>query len=84
MLIALVGAVITGVFISDISVYGGENTPKRAALHTAILKNQPPHGHSWTEVGANNLNVRFSIVWIAEQFSSITGNSIDFIYRATI
>jgi hypothetical protein len=82
MLIAIVGAVITGVCISDISVYRAENTAKRAALHTAILKNQPPGGRSWEEAGANNLNVRFTMVWIAEQLSEMTGNSTDFIYRA--
>jgi len=82
MLIAVVGAVITGVCISDLSVYRGENAAKRDALHTAILNNQPPAGKSWREAGANNLNVRVSVVWIAERLSRITGNSTDFIYRA--
>jgi len=82
MLIALVAAIITVVRVSDLSVYSVDNTHKRGELHRAILQNHPPGDGSWNASGANNLNVRVAVVWIAEHLSKMTGKSTEFIYRA--
>jgi hypothetical protein len=82
MLIALVATVITVVRVSDLSVYSAANTQKRAELHRAIMDNHPPGEGTWGDSGANNVNVRVGVVWIAEHLSRITGKSTDFIYRA--
>jgi hypothetical protein len=82
MLIALVAAIITVVRVSDLSVFSADNTDKRGELHRAILHNDPPGDGSWSDSGANNLNIRVAVVWIAEHLSKMTGKSTDFIYRA--
>jgi hypothetical protein len=82
MLIAVVAAIITVVKVSDVTVFSAGNADKRGELHTAILQNHPPGHGSWSDSGANNLNVRVAIVWIAEHLGQMTGKSADFIYRA--
>jgi len=82
VLIALVAAIITVVRVSDLSVYSADNTHKRAELHEAIMHNDPPGDGTWDDSGANNVNVRVAVVWIAEHLSRMTGKSTDFIYRA--
>src|SRR5258706_2679842 len=82
VLIALVAAIITVVRVSDLSVYSADNTRKRAELHRAIVKNDPPGDGTWRDSGANNVNVRVAVVWVAEHLSRMTGKSTDFIYRA--
>jgi hypothetical protein len=82
VLIALVAAIITVVRVSDLSVYSADNTHKRAELHRAIMHNDPPGDGTWGDSGANNINVRVAVVWVAEHLSRMTGKSTDFIYRA--
>jgi len=81
MLIALVAAIITVVRISDLSVFSVDNAHKRAELHRAIVHNDPPGDGTWGDSGANNVNVRVAVVWVAEHLSRMTGKSPDFIYR---
>jgi len=82
VLIALVAAIITVVRVSDLSVFSADNTHKRAELHRAIMHNDPPGDGTWGDSGANNINVRVAVVWVAEHLSRMTGKSTDFIYRA--
>lgn len=82
MLIAFVVAIITVKNISDISVFSAVNSDKRIALHQAILENEPPGEGGWNEAGANNVNTRIAVVWIADQLSRMTGRSVVYIYRA--
>ena len=82
MLIASVAAIITIKNISDSSVFSETNTDKRNELHAAILHNDPPGEGTWGDSGANNLNARVAIVWIADHLSEMTGKSANFVYRA--
>jgi hypothetical protein len=63
-------------------VFSADNAHKRGELHRAILQNDPPGDGTWGDSGANNVNVRVAVVWIAEHLSRMTGKSPDFIYRA--
>src|SRR6266849_2625002 len=81
-LIASVAATITIKNVSDMSLFSNENNDKRIALHEAILENEPPGEGGWNDSGANNLNVRIAVVWIADHISKMTGKSANFVYRA--
>jgi hypothetical protein len=82
MLIASVAAIITVKNVSDLSVFSEINADKRNELHTAILHNDPPGEDTWTDWGANNLNVRVAVVWVADHLSEITGKPVNFVYAA--
>jgi hypothetical protein len=82
MLIASVAATITVKNVSDMSVFSKDNYDKRIALHEAILENEPPGEGGWSDSGANNINTRIAVVWIADRLSKMTGRSVNFVYRA--
>jgi hypothetical protein len=81
-LLCAVSAVIVTKNIGDITVFSAENAEKRALLHHAILNNKVPDGTSWSDLGANNLNVRVAVVWIADRLSELSGRPVDHVYRA--
>jgi hypothetical protein len=82
VLISAVSAVATTSIIGDLTVYAPENDEKRRQMHAAMLENVPPEGKTWDDVGANNLNVRVAIVLLADGISNLTGQHVDFVYRA--
>ena len=68
LLLVASAAVLTLVlqhWVGRATIYSEEFAGKRSALHTAILKNEPPRG-GWHHIGANGDNIRVFAVYLAE------------------
>lgn len=68
-MLVLVAAVLTLVlqyWVGNTTIYRDELESKRAEMHAAILKNEPPRGEPWHQIGANGTNTRVLTVYLAE------------------
>jgi len=68
LLLVASAAVLTLVlqhWVGRATIYSEEFAGKRSALHTAILKNEPPRG-GWNHIGASGDNIRVFAVYLAE------------------
>lgn len=64
------------------TVYAPEFEVRRMALHEAILYNRlPPGVQTWRELGANGVNTRVGVVYLAEGLKRLTGQNTNIIYR---
>jgi len=70
-------------WVGDVTIYRPELAERRQLLHEAILHNRLPQGNAtWTELGANDLNVRIATVYFAEWVHRATGFNVQKIYKS--
>jgi hypothetical protein len=71
LVVALATVVTMGLqpWIGGLTIYSDETRSSREVLHRAILHNQPPPGRTWSDLGANGVNVRVAAVFLAEALS---------------
>jgi hypothetical protein len=83
MLLAAVLTLVVQKWVGDVTIYRPELAERRQLLHEAILHNQIPEGFaSWTELGANDDNVRIGTVYFAEWLHRAMGVSVLKTYKA--
>lgn len=68
-------------WIGDLTIYGKAMEAQRAALHQAVLDNQPPDGKTWKEMGALSVQKRIGVVYLAEAVRAATGLRIGAVYK---
>ncbi len=69
-------------WVGRATVYAPDLEARRMALHEAILYNRlPPGVHTWRELGANSVNTRVGVVYLAEGLTRLTGQDTSTIYR---
>ena len=68
-------------WVGDATIYSQANEAPRAALHQAILDNQPPGGKTWAEWGALSVQKRVGVVYLAEGVRKATGLRIGAVYK---
>jgi hypothetical protein len=81
-IIVTIAAIICIKWVGDVTVYSEDKLEMRAAAHDAILRNEPPYGGSWSDVGMNSTNVRLLMVLLADCISTSSGLSLNKTYRA--
>lgn len=71
-------------WVGGITIYSesGWRPQARATLHEAILANSPPEGKTWVDMGANALNTRVFVVYLAEGLERFSPLTIHQSYRA--
>jgi hypothetical protein len=70
-------------WVGGTTVYVPELAERRQQLHEAIFHNRLPHGSSsWTELGANGVNIRVGTVYFAEFLHRAFGFSVLNIYKS--
>jgi hypothetical protein len=69
-------------WVGGVTVYQPELAERRQILHEAIFHNRLPHGSSsWTEAGANDVNVRVGTVYFVEFLHRASGFNVLTIYQ---
>lgn len=68
-------------WIGDQTIYSKALEQKRESFHYGILENKAPGGGSWGAVGAQSVQKRVGIVYIAEGIRHITNLAIGKIYK---
>lgn len=64
------------------TIYAPGFEAKRLVLHESILHNRVPAGaQTWGDVGANSVNTRVAVVYVAEVARRLTGRDVNDIYR---
>ena len=53
-------------YVGNSTLYSMELQSKREELHRAILSNEAPGGGHWGDVGANSMNRRVGVIYVAE------------------
>ena len=79
ILLFIVAAVLTLVlqcWVGNTTIYRDDLEAKRAEMHVAILKNEPPRGEPWHHIGANGDNTRVLTVYVAELIRRSTALSL--------
>jgi hypothetical protein len=79
IVVAVLGAVFTlGLqwWVGNATIYDREWAGRRTAMHHALLINRAPAGLSWSEIGANSVNVRLGAVYAAEAVHRALGVSV--------
>lgn len=68
-------------WIGDLTIYSKGMEAQRAAMHQAILDNQPPDGKTWKEIGALSVQKRVGVVYLAEAVRVVSGLRIGAVYK---
>lgn len=69
-------------WVGDVTIYQVQLEEPRQLIHEAILNNQLPPGYtSWSNLGANGLNIRIATVYLAEKLHLITNIDILKVYK---
>jgi hypothetical protein len=79
----IVVAVLAAVFtlglqwwVGGVTIYDPAWVGRRTAMHDALMINRAPAGRSWSDIGANGVNIRLGVVYLAELVHRILGVSI--------
>lgn len=72
--------IVQSYYVGDLTIYSSALEAKREALHHAILNNTPMEG-TWSDSGANGVNIRMLAVYSSEFFHTLTGLSYLKIYK---
>ncbi|MFH1612836.1 MAG: hypothetical protein ABIB46_03815 [bacterium] len=69
-------------WVGSVTLYQPSFCGRKQVLHKAILYNLLPPGHTtWTELGANGVNIRIATVYFAEGIHRVTNFNILTIYK---
>ncbi len=68
-------------WVGDATIYSSARASERELMHWRILHNQAPPGGSWGSVGANGVNVRIGVVYLAEWMRELTGFRLTKVYK---
>jgi hypothetical protein len=68
-------------WVGDRTIYAAELEQRRADLHQAILDNRPPGGGTWAAIGAQSIQKRVAVVYLAENIRKLTAWTIGKVYK---
>lgn len=63
-------------WVGGATIYDPAWVGRRTAMHHAMMINRAPAGLSWSDIGANSINIRLGVVYAAELVHRVLGVSI--------
>lgn len=83
LLLCLMAAITLAMqsWVGDQTIYAKALDDKREAFHFAILKNEAPGGGSWSSVGAQSIQKRVGVVYLAEYIRAHSSLTVKQIYK---
>jgi len=69
-------------WVGGATIYDPAWQGRRTAMHYALMSNRAPAGLSWSDIGANGVNIRLGVVYLAELVHRVLGISIPSAYFA--
>lgn len=68
-------------WVGDGTIYKRELENQREQFHFGILKNEAPGGNGWSAVGANSIQKRVGVVYLAEGLRRVSGLPVGKVYK---
>jgi hypothetical protein len=68
-------------WVGDRTIYADSLEQRREEIHQSILNNQAPGGGSWAAAGAQSIQKRVGIVYLAEGIRKMTGWTVGKVYK---
>ncbi len=69
-------------WVGTLTLYSPSFAARRELMHESVLANRLPDGaQSWPELGANGLNIRVTVVYLAEGVRRLTDLKVGQVYR---
>ena len=82
LILCATATMVLQAWVGELTIYNEKLREKRALMHKAMINNELPEGKTWGDYGANGINRRIFVVYLAEYVHRLSGLSLCHVYKA--